>query len=638
MRLFLDIECYKNYFLVLFTDDKGRSKSYEMFEGNRGKFDRQEIFKLINHKDVELVTFNGNSYDIPMLTMALAGYSNDMLKDASDQIITRNLRPWAFYKMYNLDDPQLNHIDLIEVSPGIVSLKIYGGRLHSPKLQDLPIAPDAVLSRDEATIIRKYCKNDTLVTRDLYNELQQQVELRRTMSEEYKVDLRSKSDAQIAEAVLKTEYARLTGDVPPKTEITYTSFYYEPPAYVKFITEDLKEKLEIIKQSEMVIKDTGHVEMPKAISDMKITIGNTAYKIGIGGLHSQESEMAHKADDEYLLVDRDVASYYPNLMLNMDMSPPSFGDYFSAVYRKILDERLAAKRAGNKVKADSLKIVLNGTFGKTSNRYSLLYSPKMMIRTTLTGQLSLLMLIEMLESLAIPVVSANTDGVVIKCPVAKKPLLDKVIAKWEARTNLETEETAYSALYSRDVNNYIAIKPDGSVKTKGVYGSSGIWKNPQNEICSIAVSDYLSKGTSCAQTIHDCNDIRKFLTVRTVNGGAVKDGIVLGKAVRWYYAKGETGSIHYLKNNNTVPRSEGAKPLMDLPDEFPNDVDYKWYEDECKEILLSLGAIVRPIVEKLPRKNSKAWKALFEAGEIFENKKGKWEWVHPEQHLGHSAA
>lgn len=639
MRLFVDIECYKNYFLLLFTDSNGRSKAYEMFEGDRSKFNRQEIFKLINHKDVELITFNGNSYDIPMLTMALAGYSNDMLKDASDHIITKNLRPWTFYKMFGLADPELNHIDLIGVSPGIVSLKIYGGRLHSPKLQDLPIAPDATLTRAEADIIKKYCKNDTLVTRDLYNELRQQIDLRRTMSEEYKVDLRSKSDAQIAEAVLKAEYARLTGDIPQKTEITYTSFYYEPPAYVKFITEDLQDKLEVIKKSEMVIEDkSGHVKMPKSISDMKISIGNTSYKIGIGGLHSQESEMCHKADDDTLLIDRDVASYYPNLMLNMGMSPPSFGEHFSAVYRKILDNRLEAKRSGDKVKSRPLKIVLNGAFGKTSNRYSLLYSPKMMIRTTLTGQLSLLMLIEMLESLGIPIVSANTDGVVIKCPVAKKPILDKVIAKWEARTNLETEETVYSALYSRDVNNYIAIKPDGSVKTKGVYGSSGIWKNPQNEICSIAVSEFLSKGTPCAQTIRSCDDIKKFLTIRTVNGGAIKDDIVLGKAVRWYYAKGVTSAIHYLKNGNLVPRSEGAKPLMDLPDEFPSDVDYKWYEDECKDMLLSLGAIVRPVVEKLPRKNSKAWKALFEAGEIFENKKGKWEWVHPEQHLGHSVA
>jgi hypothetical protein len=32
-------------------------------------------------------------------------------------------------------------------------------------------------------------------------------------------------------------------------------------------------------------------------------------------------------------------------------------------------------------------------------------------------------------------------------------------------------------------------------------------------------------------------------------------------------------------------------------------------------------------VEKIPRKNSKAWKELLNAGKIKENNKGKWEWV-----------
>jgi hypothetical protein len=107
----------------------------------------------------------------------------------------------------------------------------------------------------------------------------------------------------------------------------------------------------------MVIEETGHVKIPKEIADMKIEIGGNKYKIGIGGLHSQESEVCHISDKHNLLIDRDVASYYPNLMLNMNMSPGSFGDHFQTVYRKILDERLFAKREAKRIgdRIDKLK-------------------------------------------------------------------------------------------------------------------------------------------------------------------------------------------------------------------------------------------------------------------------------------------
>lgn len=343
MRVVLDIECYRNYFLALFTNEEGKSRGFEIFNDNRDHFDADKIMNILD-SGAEIVSFNGMHYDLPMLTRALVGATNAELKESSDRIVTKNLKCWQFYKTYGLIEPECNHVDLIEVAPGMVSLKIYGGRLHSPRLQDLPIEPDATISAQEVPLLRKYCKNDTLVTWDLFHKLEKQIDLRRAMSKEYGIDLRSKSDAQIAEAVLKAEFKRLTGDVPAKTQINYSSFFYEPPEYIKFLTEPLKEVLQVVCDSEMVVdSSTGHVKMPKAIADMKIKIGDSTYKIGIGGLHSTESEVCHIADDEHALIDRDVASYYPNLILNMGMTPGSFGDYFTVVYRKILNERLEAK-------------------------------------------------------------------------------------------------------------------------------------------------------------------------------------------------------------------------------------------------------------------------------------------------------
>jgi DNA polymerase elongation subunit (family B) len=314
--------------------------------------------------------------------------------------------------------------------------------------------------------------------------------------------------------------------------------------------------------------------------------------MGIGGLHSSEQSSAHLADDDHILVDRDVASYYPAIILRTDLAPKHMGKSFTTVYREIVQRRLDAKHAGDKVTADALKITINGSFGKFGSKWSKLYSPDLLIQTTITGQLCLLMLIEALESEGIPVVSANTDGIVIKCPVSKVAMMEFIVWEWEQATRFDTEATYYRALYSRDVNNYIAIKPDGGFKLKGAYAPAGLQKNPTNEICTGAVVKFLIDGTPVEDTIRACQDIRKFVTIRQVKGGALKGDQFLGKAVRWYYAAGVTGTINYKINGYTVARSEGARPLMELPAQFPDDVDFDWYIREAHSILDDIGAAV----------------------------------------------
>ena len=50
----------------------------------------------------------------------------------------------------------------------------------------------------------------------------------------------------------------------------------------------------------------------------------------------------------------------------------------------------------------------------------------------------------------------------------------------------------FQALYSRDVNNYIAIKKDGKIKSKGAYAkpeyaAERLHKNPTAQVCLDAV-------------------------------------------------------------------------------------------------------------------------------------------------------
>jgi hypothetical protein len=332
---------------------------------------------------------------------------------------------------------------------------------------------------------------------------------------------------------------------------------------------------------------------PDWLKALKLKIGGSTYKMGIGGLHSTESCVAHTADDDTVLIDRDVASYYPAIVLNCGLAPAHMGDAFSKVYRTIVERRLAAKHSGEKVTADALKITINGTFGKLGSKWSVLYSPDLMLQTTVTGQLSLLMLIEQIEDAGIPVVSANTDGVVIKCPKAKIDTLSDVVSAWEFVTGFDTEETRYTALYSRDVNNYVALKEGGGHKTKGVFATAGLSKNPTSTICVDAALAYLKHRTPVADTVSECADITKFVSVRSVKGGAIdQSGDYLGKAVRWYYSSLVDGPLRYKINNYTVPRTDGAQALMTLPFDMPCDVDREWYITEANLILAGIGAVL----------------------------------------------
>jgi len=238
---------------------------------------------------------------------------------------------------------------------------------------------------------------------------------------------------------------------------------------------------------------------------------------------------------------------------------------------------------------EGLKIQVNSSFGKFGSKWSALYSPDLLIQTTVTGQLALLMLIERVECAGIQVVSANTDGIVIYCHKRNQEVLNNIIATWEQETGFSTEETQYCGLYSRDINNYLALKSDGSIKAKGTYAEANLSKTPTTQICTTAVIDYLQLGIPIESTINSCIDIKQFISVRSVTGGAVKGDKYLGKAVRWYYAQNEAGSINYKSNGNKVAMTDGAKPLMVLPSQLPTDINYTWYIDRSNSILADLG-------------------------------------------------
>jgi hypothetical protein len=548
------------------------------------------------------IGFNSTKYDLPMLQIALAGATCSELKAASDAIILEDKPHWELTRHYDADSRMLKNIDLIEVAPLMGSLKIYGGRLHSRRMWDLPFPPHAKLSGDQMLITRRYCINDLDLTEDLFSALREQIELREKLELVYEQDLCSMSDAQIAEAAISHDLQKL-GVTPRKAQIQIGAvFQYQPPAFLRFQTEVMQKVFGQICALDFVVGDDGYVINPQALEDLELSIGGHSYTLGLGGLHSCEKTASHRVDGSFTLVDRDVSSYYPAIILNCGLFPEHLGQEFLKVYSGLVRRRLAAKKAKNRVEADSLKITINGTFGKLGSKWSILYSPNLLLQVTITGQLSLLMLIEVLEKEGITVVSANTDGIVMAIPVGFEKVADRVVSEWESDTGFETEAVEYDALYSRDVNNYIAIKKGGAgTKNKGAFANPWadenpsifrLHKNPTTTICIDAVEQYLINTTPLLDTIKACADVRKFITIRTVKGGAVKDGIYLGKAIRWYYSTSTTSEIIYASNGNKVAKTDGAQPLMILPETVPEDVNYAWYEEEAGDMLASFGIII----------------------------------------------
>ena len=591
--LIFDTECFSNFFLAAF---KHLSTSHVLTFLH--PLDVNKLAWLL--QNYTIVGFNSLKYDLPLLSLALTDAPTGHLKSLSNDLIKGLYFKQAAQK-YQFTIPQLNHIDLIEVCPGHGSLKLYGGRLHAKRIQDVPWAAEQALTAEQVQPTIDYCINDLDTTELVYNGLKEQLALRATLSKEYKQDLMSKSDAQIAEAVIGSELKRIKERYLSKPKVKPGHIHhFVPPENLKFSTEYMQAILENVRLAEFKIGADGYLVRPKEIEELEINIGASTYRMGIGGLHSSEETISHIADENFEIWDADVASYYPNIILNCKLAPKHLGDDFLVVYKGLVDNRLDDKKAGRIAQSESKKVLVNGTFGKTGSPHSIFYAPEVIIQILLGGQLYLLMLIESLEAAGLSVISANTDGVLIKCPVGLRQTMLEAIKAWEAATGFVTEATQYKFYMARDVNAYLAVSVDGKVKAKNIYydpwrgagAREQYWrfqKNPTAQICVEAVERFLTNGVPVEETILESNDVTRFVAIKNVTGGAHYDGEYLGKTVRWYWAKGETRTINYITTNNKVPDTDGARPCMDLPEELPEDIDYERYINRAKEMLDNMG-------------------------------------------------
>lgn len=546
-----DIESYSNVFLVGMKR-LSDGKTLIMEQSHRSKIDTRHLRSILLKNT--MIGFNSMGYDAPVTWRFLDTESVAEAKIATNKIILGGVRYWHAEEAVGTEIPyDFKHraIDMIEPQPNpFASLKVLHARLHGEELRDLPYEPEEVLSDEQIDNLRIYLeRSDLPATEKLWNALSEGMELRRAIGGMIGQNVMSKSDTQMGLAIIKKRAEAITGKKIEKSGVKAGhTFRYRVPDYIHFVTPRLQEMLASIKAHSFVVDVEGKVELPAFLAH-PVTIGCTEYAMGIGGLHSTESNRAVRSDWDHVLCDFDVASYYPAIILTLGLYPDAVGPAFLKVYEGIRQDRLKAKKEKNKAVDKAMKIALNGTFGSLGSRFSFVYAPELMIAVTLTGQLALLMLIERAEQRGIPAVSGNTDGVVFHVPRSKfagwvkddsgkdtirpapSPLAD-LIEEWELDTGFDMEGTEYKALYSQSVNSYFAIKADGGHKRKGPLGNpwsddpndrdprAALMKNPQMTILSDAALAQIKDGVPIRKTIMECKDIRQFVTVIKVTKGA----------------------------------------------------------------------------------------------------------------------
>ena len=413
-----DIETYINYFSVIFKNPK--TNEFKEFLIHKDINNIDELYNFINNKNKWLIGYNSYYFDNQLLNFIYKKHSeltfltvNEICKEIYTLAILIVKEDFREY-IYNLP---FNYIDLMKVGGILKSLKLVAVSIKWPKIQDLPISWESKIeTEDQVRMIRDYNLNDVLISEKLYNLLLDKIRLRVDISKSYEVDVFSESDSGMANRLLEKFYSDTTG-LPYRsfknlrTERKFIKFDWVIFKDIEFKTPEFNKLLEELK---------GHTYY-KDIPFFKKTIkfDGIEYKLGIGGIHSNDHGKIFEETTKEYIIDADINSMYPTIMINQNLAPEHLGNKFMINYRQLRDRRIKAKNEGNYSESECLKIVLNSTFGKTKNEKHWLYDPLVALRITVNGQLYILMLIEKLVLKGYKVISANTDGIVTIVPKDK---------------------------------------------------------------------------------------------------------------------------------------------------------------------------------------------------------------------------
>ena len=527
--LVYDIESFPNLFTCsILNSENNKLITYEISED---KNDLGKIVALFQLKEFYFCGFNNKSYDDVLINYLIIRFDDLrykpifeitwLIKSMSDKIIKEPVANWVDYKhayLFNSFDLMTmifsakNRVGLkeLEVTMGFYNVMEYEGDFSKNVPKDIK---DKVI---------EYNQNDVLATGKLLNLKKNDIELRLKLNEKYKINVLSKDNVNMGMEILKKEYLEKTNktwdDIKDlKTPCQLVPFKNIIFDFIQYTTPPLQKLLEKLKKISI---DPNNKDFREVFE-----IGGVVHNISLGGLHSINNAEIIIPNEDELLLDYDVDSYYPSCLIVNNLYPKHLGIEFVDIYKNIRDERVEAKKNKNSFLADAFKYAINGLSGNLQSQYSWTYDPELVVKLRINCQLMILMLIEKFNLLGAKIVQSNTDGILIKIKKSLLPEIEKAKDEWCKLTKLSMSKEEFERFYQYDVNNYIGVKKGFKetkdpelIKKKGFFVDEiNLGKGMSPKVIAKSLINYFVYNISPEETLKEDKDIKDYLTYQRVS-------------------------------------------------------------------------------------------------------------------------
>jgi len=621
----MDYETLLNCFIAVFEDIKSIDR--EIFVIHKERNDCLEFITFLERNIIQNewhVSFNGIAFDAQVTEHILA--NKDQLLEmsgeevalfiyekAQDTIQRQNEGEWSVFAPWTL---QIKQIDLFKLNhwdnaAKRTSLKWAQFSMNWQNIQDMPIHHSTkIKTLKEIDAIIEYCINDVASTKAIMYRSKKEIALRQELTTEYNIDLLSASEPRIAKELFAMFLSKKTGikKYDLKKMRTYRSKLIVNDLllpYIKFETATFQKLVNKFKDLELDPYDL------KGSFKYSVRYKGITTHFGLGGVHGARKEI-YISNQEYVIMTSDVTSFYPNLAIRNGWAPAHLPkEEFCDQYEWFFNERKKIPKSDPRNYV--YKIVLNSTYGLSNDQNSFLYDPELTMRITLNGQLSLMMLYEMIcEGIpnAVPLMQ-NTDGLETRIPRKYVDTYMEICKQWEDITNLQLEHDTYQKVVLADVNNYIAQTEgkETNTKCKGrfVFEDLPLHKNKSFLCVRKAIYDYFINGKNPEESIKENKNIFDFCGgVKAKGNWEFWENYVknekhnkdkLQKTVRYYISNKGSKILKINYIDNRVSQVEAGKWLQTvfidyIEKPFENyDINYDFYIKKAKKEIESLEPI-----------------------------------------------
>ena len=451
---------------------------------------RDELIRVYNkNKDSIWIGYNIKGYDQWILKSIIAGL--DPCK-VSEKLIEQKLSGWQIDR--NLHKVPLYIFEINDTYRSLKELELFMG--EDIRESSVSFNLDRYPTKEEIEELITYCLHDVRMTFKVFEHVYYKYEAQLGLIEYFNLDegMFNKTEAQLSAYILgarKPNYERNdTNEFEIIETITLSKYNNIKEWYENYNNRDHKKYL-------------------------KANIYGVETDFGWGGLHSARKK--YKAEN--FIVNSDVSSFYPSIMIEYNLLSRNVKD--PSKYKEIRDKRFNLKREKNPIEK-SLKLVLNSAYGACMDANNDLYDPRQGTAICVNGQLLLLDLIEKVElefGSKAEFIQGNTDGVMFK--FNSKEDVDKYLEicnSWCERTKMELEHDFIKKIIQKDVNNYIYIKENGKVKSKGAYVKELSIIDNDLPIVNKAIKEKLINNIDVEVTINNSNKLIDFQKCVKITG------------------------------------------------------------------------------------------------------------------------